>query len=163
VSVINDDLVETGGETAIVSLVSTNTAVTIAAADEATVTISDEDASEVSIAATTQASEPGTDGLFTLTLTNAVSVDTEITFAVSGVATEGTDYSAIGTTVTIPANSTSITLPVSVINDDIVETGGETVIVSLSSTNTAVSVAATDEATVTISDEDASEVSIAAT
>ncbi|MDE5420216.1 HYR domain-containing protein, partial [Labilibaculum sp. DW002] len=77
----------------------------------ATGVINDDDSSEVSIAATTQASEPGTDGLFTLTLTNAVSVDTEITFAVSGLATEGTDYAALGTTVTIPANSTSITLP----------------------------------------------------
>ena len=125
--------------------------------------INDNDASEVSIAATTQASEPGTDGLFTLNLTNEVSVDTEITFAVSGIATEGTDYSAIGTTVTILANTKTATIPVSVIDDDLVETAGETVVVTLSSTNTAVTVSTTDEASVTISDDDSSEISIAAT
>jgi gliding motility-associated-like protein len=163
VTVINDDLVETGGETVIVSLTSTNTAVSVSSTDEATITISDEDASEVSIAATTQAGEPGTNGLLTLSLTNAVSLDTKVTFAISGTATEGTDYSNIGTTVTIPANTTTVTIPVSVINDDLVETGGETVVVSLTSTNTAVTVSATDEATVSISDDDSTEVSIAAT
>ncbi len=110
---------------------SNQTSIEGAATNEATVTISDEDVSEVSIAATTQASEPGTDGLFTLTLTKPISTATQVTFGVSGVATEGTDYSNIGTTVTIPANSTSITLPVSVINDNLVETGGETVIAEL--------------------------------
>ncbi|MCF8274575.1 MAG: HYR domain-containing protein, partial [Flavobacteriaceae bacterium] len=45
----------------------------------ATITIADNDASVVSVAATTQASEPGTDGLITLTLSNPVSVATTVT------------------------------------------------------------------------------------
>ena len=164
VPVLNDNIVETGGETVIVTLVSTNTAVTVGSPDAATVTIADDDASGVSIAATTQANEAGpVDGLFTVTLTNPVSIPTTVTLAVTGTATEGTDYAAIGTTVLIPANSTSATIAVDVTGDNIVETGGETVIVTLLSTNTAVTVGSPDAATVTIADDDASEASITAT
>ncbi|MCK9335962.1 MAG: HYR domain-containing protein, partial [Candidatus Cloacimonetes bacterium] len=46
-------------------------------------TILNDDSSVISIVATTQASEPGTDGLFTVELTNPVSVATEVTFNVT--------------------------------------------------------------------------------
>ncbi|SDY04226.1 conserved repeat domain-containing protein/gliding motility-associated C-terminal domain-containing protein, partial [Lutibacter oricola] len=105
------------------------------------------------IAATNQASEPNSNGLFTVSLSNAVSTDTEVTFTVTGTATEGTDYATIGTTVTIPANTTTATISVTVIDDNLVETAGETVVVTLTGTNTAVTLDTT-VATVTISDED---------
>ncbi|MBL9151784.1 MAG: autotransporter-associated beta strand repeat-containing protein, partial [Verrucomicrobiales bacterium] len=71
-----------------------NGAVTIGTAS-ATANISDNDTAEASIAATTQAAEPGTDGLFTVTLTNASSTDTVIAYTVSGTATAGSDYTAL--------------------------------------------------------------------
>jgi gliding motility-associated-like protein len=164
VAVTQDNIVETGGETVTVTLAGTNTAVTVGAGNAATVTIADNDASEVTIAATTQASEEGpADGLFTLTLSNPVSVETTVTFTVTGTATEGSDYAAIGTTVVFPAMSTAQTIAVAVTQDNIVETGGETVTVTLAGTNTAVTVGAGNAATVTIADNDASEVTIAAT
>jgi hypothetical protein len=141
VAVTQDNIVETGGETVTVTLAGTNTAVTVGAGNAATVTIADNDASEVTIAATTQASEEGpADGLFTLTLSNPVSVETTVTFSVTGTATEGSDYAAIGTTVVFPAMSTAQTIAVAVTQDNIVETGGETVTVTLAGTNTAVTV-----------------------
>ncbi|MHC1707867.1 MAG: Calx-beta domain-containing protein [Bacteroidales bacterium] len=164
VDVIDDNIVETGGETVVVTLVSTNNAVTIAPTDAGpAITITDDDASAASIVATTQAGEPSSNGLFTITLSNPVSVATTITYAVTGTATQGTDYAAVGTTVLIPALSTSATIPVTVIDDNIVETGGETVLITLLSTNTAVTIGAPPAATVTITDNDAASVSIAAT
>ena len=68
-----DNIVETGGETVIVTLLSTNTAVTVGTPAAATVTIADDDASEASITATDGA-EPSTNGLFTVVLTNPVSI-----------------------------------------------------------------------------------------
>ena len=135
----------------------------VSISDGATVTINNDDASEVSIVATTQASEPEIDGLFTLTLSNPIDVETEITFAVSGEAIEGTDYSNVGTRIIILANTIEVTIPVEVIDDALVESGGEDVIVTLLSTNTAVSLGATNAAAVTISDDDTTEVTIVAT
>jgi gliding motility-associated-like protein/uncharacterized repeat protein (TIGR01451 family) len=164
VDVIDDTIVETGGETVIVTLSITDSAVTIASEDTATVTIADNDASEVSIGivATNQASEPDNDGLFTFALSNIVSVDTEVNFTITGTATEGVDYEVIGTSVIIPANSLSVTIPVVVIDDSIVELT-EAVVISVTGTDSAVTVSTTNIATVTIADNDTSEVSIIAT
>ena len=60
----------------------------------------------------------------------------EVTFTVTGTATEGTDYGAIGTTVTIAEGDNSATVDVAgIVDDDIVENGGETVILTLDSTD----------------------------
>ena len=159
---INNDVIVEPTETYTATLSSiTGGLVTIGKAT-ATGSILNDDLSEVSIVATTQASEPSSNGLFTLTLTNPVSVPTIVTYSVSGTATSGTDYSPIGTTVEIPANSTSATITVPVLNDNIVETGGETVIVTLLNTTTDVTIGSPSSATVTIADEDVSVLSIAA-
>ncbi len=52
-------------------------------------------------------------------------VDTKIFYAVGGTAASGTDFTALVGDITIPAGSTSITFPVTVINDFIIE-GTET-------------------------------------
>ena len=110
--------------------------------------------SNVGIVTTTNASEPNTNGLFTLTLTNPLVIDTEITYTVTGIASNGTDYATIGTKVTILANQTSVTIPVNVIDDNIIE-ATETVIITLISTNTLVTVDPTKNiATVLITDND---------
>ncbi|MHB1197720.1 MAG: Calx-beta domain-containing protein [Lutibacter sp.] len=110
--------------------------------------------SEVSIVTTTNASEPNTNGLFTLTLTNPLVINTEITYTITGTASNGTDYTTIGTKVTILANQTSVTIPVIVIDDNIIE-ATETVIITLISTNTLVTIdQAKKVAIVTITDND---------
>jgi hypothetical protein len=154
VYVLNDFIVEPGGETLAITLGSTDNAVSIAPTDNAEINIADDDFSEVSIVASEQAAEPGTNGQFSIALSNPLSVPTTVTFAVSGSATAGTDYSAIGTSVIIPANETTVTVPVNVIDDILVETGGETVAVTLTGTNSDATLSATDNATVTIADND---------
>jgi hypothetical protein len=179
VDILNDNIVELP-ETVIVTLTGTNhSGVTIAPANNAaTVTINDgtgadSDATTVSITATdATGSEPGTDdGLFTVTLAGGKIAPTggvTVSYTVSGSATAGTDSTALTGTVTIPAGASSATIPVDVLNDNIVELA-ETVIVMLTSTNHAgVTVASTNNgATVTIADgsgadSDATTVSITA-
>ncbi|WP_218058918.1 Calx-beta domain-containing protein, partial [Flavobacterium crassostreae] len=103
---------------------------------------------------TTDGVEPATDGLFTVSLNNPVSTPTTVTYTVSGTATAGTDYVTLTGTVVIPANTTSVTIPVVVMGDTIVE-GIETVAVLVTNTsNASVSVnPSASSATVTISDD----------
>ena len=138
--------------------------------DEATVTITDNDlAVEVSIAATTQATEDGTNGLFTISVDKELKTDLTVNLALSGTATDGTDMNSMATSVTIPAGDFSVTTPVTLISDAIAE-GDETVKLTLGTNSgaptgvTASNSTTNDEATVTITDNDlAVEVSIAAT
>jgi gliding motility-associated-like protein/uncharacterized repeat protein (TIGR01451 family) len=155
VAITNDTLVEPTETYGVTLSNITGGLVTIADAT-AIGTITDKDVSSVSIAATTHASEPGTDGLFTLTLSNLVNVATTVNYTITGTATAGTDYTALTGSITIPANTTTITIPVGVIDDSLVETGGETVVVTLTSTDTAVTIGTPAAATVTIADEELS-------
>jgi|GEM_PF-6509184 len=116
----------------------------------------------VSIVSTTQASEPNTNGLFTLNLTNPISTPTTVFYTVGGTASNGVDYQTITTSVVIPANTTSITIPVVVIDDTYVEPT-ESVIITLVSTDNDVvvtSVVAEISATVMITDNDNANISI---
>ena len=77
------------------------------------------------------AAEPATNGAFTISLPNGVSLtdDAIVNYTISGTATNGTDYT-ISATATIPAGQSSVTVPVVVIDDKIIE-GTETVILTL--------------------------------
>ena len=112
----------------------------------------------VSVTNTTDASEPSTNGVFTVNLSTASATDTVVGYSVAGTATAGTDYTALSGTVTISANTTSATISVPVIDDSLVE-GDETVIVTLtgvtSGTASLSSTAADLTATNTIGDDDA--------
>ena len=134
--------------------------------DTATVTIADEDVATLSITANdATASEPGNNGQFTVSLSNISNVDTDISYTISGTATATTDYTALTGTVTIPAGSTSQTIDVLVVNDNVLE-ASETVIVTISAITSAdadVSIdISNDTATVTIADEDVAILSITA-
>ena len=112
----------------------------------------------VSVTNTTDASEPSTNGVFTVNLSTASATDTVVGYSVAGTATAGTDYTALSGAVTISANATSATISVPVIDDSLVE-DGETVIITLtgvtSGTASLSSTAADLTATNTISDDDA--------
>src|SRR5262249_48105970 len=132
----------------------------------ATGTINNDDTALVSIAATTGAAEPSTNGKFTVTQSALSSTDTVISYTVGGTATAGDDYTTLSGPVTIPAAQTSPTMDVTVADDAIVE-GTETVTVTLdpiTSSNPGVSInGASKTATVNIADNDTAKVSIAAT
>ena len=162
-NVLFDNLVE-ADETVIVTLTGTNNAgVTIGVLDEATVTITDNDTAELSIIATTQATEDATDGLFTVTTNNQFSSAVMVNIAVTGTAIGGTDYTSLGTSFMFPANSSTTTIPLSVITDNLVEADETVILTMIDTNNTDVTIDATDDATVTITDNDVATLSIAAT
>jgi hypothetical protein len=136
--------------------------------DEATITIPDNDNALVSIAATDDVvDETGSNnGVYTVTLSNQSSSATTVSYTVSGTATSGTDFTALSGTVTIPANTSSAIINLTILTDLLVE-ADETVIVTLTGITAgddAIAVdTSNDEATITIPDNDNALVSIAAT
>ena len=86
----------------------------------------------LSIAKTADGTEGTSDGSFTITQSAVSSIDTVVSFTVSGTATAGSDYAALAASVTIPAGDTSVVVTVDVTNDLLVE-ATETVTVTLSS------------------------------
>lgn len=116
----------------------------------------------ISISNTTNGSENNTgnvtNGVFTVSLSAASGTDTVISYDVAGTATSGSDFTALSGTVTILASETTATILVAVIEDQIVETGGETVEVTLTGVTSGEavldSVAANLTATNTIADDD---------
>ena len=158
VTPIDDSIVETN-ETVILTL-SANEAYIVASPDSATVTIADNDepppppAPIVTVTASdAAASETGPDsGTFTVTRTGDTTSALTVNYTLNGTAQNGTDYQQLGSSVTIPAGSTSAVVTVTPIDDSIAETN-ETVILTLS-TNAAYTVGSPEHATVTIVDND---------
>ena len=154
VSVLDDDEIESD-ETVAITL-SDGDDYDLGDTASASITITSEDIAAlpvVTIAATTEAAdESGTDGLFTISRTGETTEALDVTFTVGGTATAGDDYEAITTTVTILAEQSSVTVPVSVTDDDLVE-AAETVVVTLSDGDD-YDLGETVEATVTITSED---------
>jgi len=115
--------------------------------------INDDNEPEITIVATTpNASEPSTNGVFTVTRTGSLAGTLTVNYTVSGTATPGADYNAMTGTLNFPATLASQTIIVPVINDSIVEPA-ETVIVTISPSAN-YTVASPSQATVTISDDD---------
>ena len=101
----------------------------------------------VSIAAGTNASEPSTNGSFTINFTPSTTAATTFDYAFTGTATFNTDYSVtlsggatpspltvasgVGATITVPASTGSITVTITPIDDPTNE-GNETIILTLS-------------------------------
>ena len=130
--------------------------------DAAIATIADDDAARLTIVVTQHAAEDATHGLFTVNIDKLLSQPIQLTLAVSGTATPDADYVALSTTLTFPADTPSVTVPLTVLPDALIE-GEETVIVRIVATSDpAARPGAPDSATLTIADEDATTVSIAA-
>uniref|UniRef100_UPI002473766A Calx-beta domain-containing protein n=1 Tax=Pedobacter borealis TaxID=475254 RepID=UPI002473766A len=158
VTVVNDLIVEPT-ETVVLNITSvsngttpTTTASSTPSDLTATVNIADDDVSTITVAATADGAEPGTPGQFTFRLSKVSTTDTQVTFSVGGTATSGTDYTSIGTTVTIRAGQPSATVSVPVLDDNIAE-GNETVVLTMiATTNNPSITASTTPATVNIRD-----------
>nr|WP_295865448.1 Calx-beta domain-containing protein [uncultured Chitinophaga sp.] len=166
---VKDDKIIEGDETVTATLsggTTTNLGAFTAdpAGKAATLTIADDDNTAASkvlhISRKADAAEPSTHGAFEIGLPQDVTAAGDITvnYTVTGTAANGTDYQSLSGTVTIPAGQPSVALPVTVINDKIIE-GNETVITTLNNGTSAafgafsIDVAA-KAATVTIGDDD---------
>lgn len=100
------------------------------------------------------ASEENLDpGMFLISRTGDLTSALTVNFTVAGTATAGSDYTSLGTSVTIPAGQPSVQLPVNVLQDTAIE-GNETVIVTLSSNAAYVLRSGSTTGTVTIADND---------
>jgi YD repeat-containing protein len=108
----------------------------------------------VSVASTdADASEPGSNtGVFTVSRTGGTSMQLTVNFSVSGTAVAGTDYTSVGTAVTIPIGAASRTIVITPIDDTAIE-GNETATLTVSS-NAAYTLGTPTSATVTIADND---------
>jgi hypothetical protein len=156
-----DDVISEPNETVILTL-SSSGSYTIGSGS-ATITITDNDGSAVTVAATdANASETASDpGVFTITRTGSTASAVTVNFIISGTASNGTDYTALGSSVTIPVGAASSTVAVSPVDDSVFE-GSETVILTLSA-GTGYSVGSPSSATVTIADNDLPTVTVSAT
>lgn len=87
----------------------------------------------LAIVRTAHAAEPATNGGFRIQLPTNItsSEDVTVNYTVAGTATAGTDYKTLTGTVVLPAGQNQVPLPVEVIDDQIIETLNETVIVTL--------------------------------
>jgi hypothetical protein len=108
----------------------------------------------VSIAAPdATAAEPGTDvATFTVSRTGSTSNVLGVNYTIGGTASNGTDYSSLSGTVTIPAGSASAQITLTPIDDTNVE-GNETVVLTLS-TSASYTRGTPNNATVTIGDNE---------
>ncbi len=108
---------------------------------------------------TADGAEPATNGQFTISLPTGYTSSEAVTvnYIVDGTATSGTDYASIGTSVVLPAGQNSVTVPVTVADDQIIE-GVETAELTLSNGgSTSFTFAAStgnDNAVVNIDDND---------
>ena len=165
VTLLDDDRVEEDETITITSLDVDSEIFQIAQSpdDRATVAISDNDQSEVKIDTTNMAKEDTVDGQFTLTLSNPVDTDVEVSLSVGGSAAEGSDYANLKKSIIISANENDVTLPISVLSDDIVE-NDKTVIATLTATDherVFVSDSPNDSDSLVIKDDDSATISIA--
>ncbi|MEP6667846.1 MAG: Calx-beta domain-containing protein, partial [Chthoniobacter sp.] len=150
VTPIQDTLNE-GTETVIITL--TAGSYTIGSSNTATVNVADDDRSTVNIVANDpNASEtPGNPGQFTITRTAPTSAALTVNLTITGTATNGTDYTTISSTATIPAGQSSVTINVLPIDDAVTE-GVESVVLQIASGS--YDIGPNSFATVTIADND---------
>jgi regulation of enolase protein 1 (concanavalin A-like superfamily) len=158
--VLNDDAAVEPGETLTLTL-QNPVACQLGSLSVHTFTITDDDRPVVSISATDSAAiESGDTGTFTVSRTGPTTSDLTVTYAVTGTAIGGTDYTSLGTSVVIPIGASSAVLTVSPIQDAGNE-GPETVIVTLSASSN-YTIGSPNAATVNLADDDRSTVTITA-
>ncbi len=105
-------------------------------------------------AAETATGQTANPGQFVITRTGATTSALTVTLAVSGTATNGTDYNTLGTTVTIPAGAASATINLAVRDDALVEGSEGVTLTVVAGTGYSVD-SASAAASVTIADNDA--------
>jgi hypothetical protein len=128
VAVLDDTLVE-GTETVVVTLSDLSSADGTVALDSnvgnltSSLNITDDDTAKVSVKRFQDAIEgtPGTNGVFTVSISALSATATVVNYTVGGNATSGVDYTALSGSVSIPAGNLSANINVPVLDDAIVE------------------------------------------
>lgn len=159
-TVIDDQEVE-GTENVTLTVTSgTSTGLAFTGSGSESIDIEDDDNTPanmvLTIAKVWDATEPATDGAFSINLPTGIIVSEDITvnYTVAGTATAGTDYTTLTGRATILAGQNSVNIPLLVIDDKIVEVT-ETVIATLTNASSAnFNVTATGSATLSIVDDD---------
>lgn len=171
--IVTDDQFIEADETIILAITggtATGLTFTPGASGTATMALADDDHDDVEvvvIADAPAAAEGGANGVFTISIAGGkipVS-DITVTYAISGTATADTDFAALSGTAVIPAGSSSVTVPVNVVDDDLTEPS-ETVIMTLtgaSSSGIAFNIGAANSATVNIADDDNTDLTLEVT
>jgi hypothetical protein len=157
-----DEAAPEDDETVILTLTS-GTGYTVGSPSAATVTITDNDLPTVTVVAgDAAASEAGPNtGSFTVSRNGPTTDALSVAYNLTGTAGNGTDYSALASTVLIPVGQASATVTVTPTNDGAPEPA-ETVILTIA-TNALYTVGSPSAATVTITDNDLPTVNIEAT
>lgn len=157
-----DDSLAESTESVIATLQSSGTYNLDSVRSAATVTIADNDRTLPTIsvratdavAAETRTGQAVNRGQYQVTRTGSTSSSLTVFYTVSGAATNGTDYTRLGGSITIPAGRSSATISVSPVDDALSE-GTENVVLTLA-TRSSYSIDGTREsATVTIQDNEA--------
>lgn len=159
-NLIDDTLVEPV-ETVVLSLANPSGA-TLTSLAVHTVTIADNDLPVVVVEATdANASEGGDTGTWTFSRTGSTAAALTVNFTIGGTAANGSDYTAIGTSITIPAGAASVPLTLTPVADDLNEQA-ETVLITLVATP-AYTLGVASSATITIADTNTPVVTVVAT
>ena len=147
----------------VILTIATNALYTVGSPSAATVTITDNDLPTVTVVAgDAAASEAGPNtGSFTVSRNGPTTDALSVAYNLTGTAGNGTDYSALASTVLIPVGQASATVTVTPTNDGAPEPA-ETVILTIA-TNALYTVGSPSAATVTITDNDLPTVNIEAT
>lgn len=136
-----DDAVIEPTESIIITLQSATNGVTVDNAPY-TVNIFDNDmpaAIQASVINPVNATEGGSNGSFTIALSSPSATAATIMFTLTGTAVNGRDYDAIAGSAVIPAGALTVTIPVTVVDDNEVEPV-ETVIIGLQSASNNITV-----------------------
>ena len=129
---IRDDSADEVDETVIITLAA-GSHYTVGTANAHTLTITDNDVPAVSFSASASSiAEGGGTKNITVDISPAPATGFTLTYAVSGTATSGSDYTAPGGTVGVAQGQTRVTIPVAVTDDSVANEASETVILTLS-------------------------------
>jgi hypothetical protein len=158
-----DDLLLEGTETIIATL-GTGAFIASSEAKTGTISLSEDEVPDVTLKVTDAvATEPTTDkGTITVTRSGPTGAALVVDLDVTGTATNGTDYTTIADSVTIPAGKSFATITVAPTDDSTLE-GSETVIVTLADSANYDLDSDTSSGTVTLKDNEKPTISITAT
>ena len=152
VTAVDDNVIDGGDETVIVTARHDGQPI-----GSATVTVEDNDTPTWSVVADPVRVAEGEVSTVTVSVDKAFEVAQTITLAVTGGTAEGGDYSLLGSTLTLDAGDKSVTARVTAVDDNVIDGGDETVIVTATHDGQPIG-----SATVTIEDNDTPEWSVVA-
>ena len=144
VTAVDDNVIDGGDETVIVTATHDGQPI-----GSATVTIEDNDTPTWSVVVDPVRVAEGEVSTVTVSVDKAFGIAQAITLAVTGGTAEGGDYSLSGSTLTLDAGDKSVTARVTAVDDNVIDGGDETVIVTATHDGQPIG-----SATVTIEDND---------